>query len=247
MKRAIDGSLASYVTHLEVRDEIISRAPVTLSLAVGTTVIAVVLVLLVGVLSAAWAGRTGDRILALLSLGAMSIPTVWLLVELQYWLTEQVEVFPVGGWVPFVDDPRGWLKHALLPCFVSALPLVGVSGRLLRATMLDALQEDYVKTARAKGVPWRTIWTSHILRNGLLPVVSTVGLDFAGMAAGGLILTETVFDIPGVGQYAAQSVAALDLPPLIGVTLYAAATVVVLNTVVDLIYVWVDPRVRVTR
>ncbi len=127
-----------------------------------------------------------------------------------------------------------------------AVLFIGFYGRVLRSNMLDTINEDYVRTARAKGIAPRRMLVKHVLRNSLIPIVTLFGLDFAAVLGGGAILTETVFDLHGVGQYAAQSISNLDLPPIIGVTLYGAFFIVFFSTIVDLFYVYLDPRIRPT-
>jgi peptide/nickel transport system permease protein len=244
MGRLLDGSLTSYVTHTNVRDELLTRFPVTLTIAVGAAVIWVLLGTAMGVLAALWAGTARDHMLAALALVGLSVPVFWAAIELRYLLSDQLHLLPDGGYVPLLEDPVGWFTHAILPCFVTALGLIAVYSRVLRNTILDVMHEDYVRTARAKGLPEREIWRHHVLRNALLPIVTLLGLDFAAVLGGGTILVEAVFDMHGIGQYAADAVGTLDLPPLMAVTLYGAAIVVVINAAVDLLYAWVDPRVR---
>jgi peptide/nickel transport system permease protein len=134
----------------------------------------------------------------------------------------------------------------LLPWFCLSVLFIGFYGRVLRSNMLDSMHEDYVRTAKAKGLPPNSILRLHVLRNSLIPVVSLFALDFAAVLGGGAILTETVFDLHGVGWYAAQSVGDLDLPPIMGVTLYGAFFIVFFSAVADVAYAFLDPRIRPT-
>jgi peptide/nickel transport system permease protein len=247
MGRLLDGSLVSYVTHTNVQHELIRRFPVTLTIAAGAAVIWTLLGTLFGVLAALWAGTMRDHLLAGLALVGLSVPVFWAAIELRYILSFKLGVLPDGGYVSLVDDPFAWFTHAILPCFVTAMGAIAVYSRVIRNTILDVIHEDYVKTARAKGLSSRAIWTHHILRNALLPMVSLLGLDLAGTLAAGTILVEVVFDMHGLGQYAAGAIGTLDLPALMAVTLYGAAVVVILNTVVDLMYPLIDPRMRARR
>jgi peptide/nickel transport system permease protein len=132
----------------------------------------------------------------------------------------------------------------ILPWSVLAVLFIGFYGRVLRSNILDTINEDYVRTARAKGLNPRNVMLRHTLRNSLIPIVTLFGLDFAAVLGGGAILTETVFDLHGVGQYAAQSIGSFDLPPIMGVTLYGAFFIVFFNAIVDFLYAYLDPRIR---
>jgi peptide/nickel transport system permease protein len=134
----------------------------------------------------------------------------------------------------------------VLPCTTLAILFIGFYSRVMRSSVLDTMGEDFVRTARAKGLGERQVLLRHVLRNSAIPVVTLWGLDFGAVVAGGAILTETVFDLQGVGQYAAESVGLLDVPPVLAVTLFGAFFIVVLNTVVDIVYAALDPRIRVT-
>jgi len=136
--------------------------------------------------------------------------------------------------------------HLIMPWTVLAVLFIGFYGRVLRSNILDTINEDYVRTARAKGLPPRRVMVKHVLRNSLIPIVTLFGLDFAAVIGGSAILTETVFNLRGVGQYAADSVQSLDLPPIMGVTIYATFFIVLFSVVVDLLYAWLDPRIRPT-
>jgi peptide/nickel transport system permease protein len=131
-----------------------------------------------------------------------------------------------------------------MPWFALSVLFIGVYSRVLRSTILDTINDDYVRTARAKGLTERQVMVRHVLRNSLIPIVSLWGLDFAAVLGGGAILTETVFNLHGIGQYAAQSVQALDLPPVLVITLFLAITVVLIGALVDILYAVLDPRIR---
>jgi len=134
----------------------------------------------------------------------------------------------------------------ILPWCVLATLYIGVYSRVLRSNVLDTINDDYVRTARAKGLTERRVMIHHVLRNSLIPIVTLWGLDFGAVLGGGAILTETVFDLQGVGQYFAESVGALDVPPILAVTLFGAFFIVLLNTLVDILYAALDPRIRLT-
>jgi peptide/nickel transport system permease protein len=238
--------LRSFDTRTDVAAEIKKGIPATFSLCIGAAVIWLFFGILVGVLSAITAGRWSDRLITALALVGVSMPVAWLGIVLRYFLAEKPSnpVLPDGGYVGLTTDPVQWANHLIMPWFVLAVVFIGFYGRVLRSNMLDALNEDYVRTARAKGLSPRRVLLKHVLRNSMIPIVSLFGLDFAAVLGGGAILTETVFELRGVGWYAAQSVGALDLPPIMGVTLYGAFFIVVFSAIVDFIYVFLDPRIR---
>jgi peptide/nickel transport system permease protein len=238
--------LRSFDTRTDVAAEIKTGIPATFSLCIGAAVIWLFFGILVGVLSAITAGRWSDRLITALALVGVSMPVAWLGIVLRYFLAEKPNdpVFPDGGYVGLTTDPVQWANHLIMPWFVLAVIFIGFYGRVLRSNMLDAMNEDYVRTAKAKGLSPRRVLLKHVLRNSMIPIVSLFGLDFAAVLGGGAILTETVFELQGVGWYAAQSVGALDLPPIMGVTLYGAFFIVVFSAIVDFLYVFLDPRIR---
>ncbi len=246
MKKAFTNGLVSQTNQTSVDTQIWQGIPATFSLAVGAAVIWLLFGVLVGVFSAITAGRLSDRLITLLALTGISMPVFWLGLLSRYFLAEKNTWFPDGEYVGFTVSPTQWLFHLILPWFVLAVLFIGFYGRVLRGNILDTINEDYVRTARAKGVDPRRVLVKHVLRNSLIPIVTLFGLDFAAVLGGGAILTETVFDLHGVGQYAAQSISNFDLPPIIGVTLFGAFFIVFFSAVVDFLYAFLDPRIRPT-
>jgi peptide/nickel transport system permease protein len=244
MKLVFTGELISYENHTNVVEEIEAGIPATLSLCVGAAVIWMSLAILFGYLSAVRAGGLADRLLTILALIGISMPVFWLAGILLIYLTFKVELFPGGGYVGLTEDPVDWAYHLILPWVTLAVLYIGFYSRLLRSNMLDTMNEDHVRTARAKGLPEHRVRTRHVLRNSLIPIVTLFGLDFGAVVGGGAILTESLFDLHGVGQYAAEAVAKLDLPPLMAITLFGAFFIVFFNTLVDIAYAKLDPRVR---
>jgi peptide/nickel transport system permease protein len=245
LEKIFTADLISYTTQQDVIDEIQRGLPATLSLAFGAAMIWLFFGVLVGVISAITAGRWSDRTITILALVGISMPVFWLGILARYYLgPENAGVFPDGRYVPLTQNPAQWLYHLILPWFVLAVLFIGFYGRVLRSNFLDAMNEDYVRTAKAKGLsPWQ-VRIKHVLRNTMIPIVTLFGLDFAGVLGGGAILTETVFDLQGVGQFAARSVRSLDLPPIMAVTLLGAFFIVLFNAIVDFIYAYLDPRIR---
>jgi peptide/nickel transport system permease protein len=246
MEKVLDGSVISYSQQINVEHEIVQSLPPTISLALGAGVIWLVFGVLFGVLSAVHAGRSLDRGLTVLALLGVSTPVFFLGALLLYYLGYEWNVLPLGGYVPLTSDPWGWFTHMLMPWLVLSVSFIGVYSRLLRSSILDTLGEDYVRTARAKGLSERRVLIRHVLRNSLIGIVSLWGLDLAAVIGGGAIVIESVFDLHGVGQYAAESIGRLDVPPILVVTLFVAVAVVVLGTVVDILYAVLDPRIRLS-
>ncbi len=242
-----NNELISYSRRENVVDQIKQRLPATFSLAIGAAIIWLAFGVAVGMISAVRAGRLSDRMITILALIGISMPVFWLGIIARYYLgPENAGIFPDGDYVPLTQDPIGWFYHLLLPWMVLAVLFIGFYGRVLRSNILDTINEDYVRTARAKGLGPRRVLSKHVLRNSLIPIVTLFGLDFAGVIGGGAILTETVFEIDGVGQYAARSIRTLDLPPIMGVTILGAFFIVLFNVIVDLVYAYLDPRIRPT-
>jgi peptide/nickel transport system permease protein len=242
------GELVSYTSQQNVVDQIKQGIPATFSLTIGASIIWLFFGIVVGVVSAINAGKLSDRLITVLALIGISMPVFWLGIISRYYLAEGglVSWFPDGEYVPFTQSPVGWFSHLILPWLVLAVLFIGFYGRVLRGNILDTINEDYVRTAKAKGLPPHRILVKHTLRTSMIPIITLFGLDFAAVLGGGAILTETVFDLHGVGQYAAQSINNFDLPPIMGVTLYGAFFIVFFSILVDLFYAYLDPRIRPT-
>ena len=248
MKSLFSGSLVSYSSQLNVVDQIKSGIPATFSLCIGAAIIWLFFGILVGVIAAMTAGRWPDTAITILALIGISMPVFWLGIIARYFFAQghPFAFLPDGGYVPFTDNPWQWFTHLLMPWWVLAILFIGFYGRVLRSNILDTINEDYVRTAKAKGLPQKRVMVKHVLRNSLIPIVTLFGLDFAAVIGGAAILTETVFDLKGVGWYAAQAVQTLDLPPIIGVTIYATFFIVLFSVLVDVAYAYLDPRIRPT-
>jgi peptide/nickel transport system permease protein len=244
MKLTLTGELVSYSNELNVSEQIWEGLPATLSLCLGAAVIWMFFGLLFGYLSAVHAGRFVDRLLTILAVIGVSMPVVLLAPACLYFLAIETDLFPTGGYVPLTEDPLEWAYHLVLPWTSLAVLFAGFYSRVLRSNMIEAMEEDHVRTARAKGLGERQVRLRHVLRNSLIPIVTLFGLDFAAAMAGAAIITEAIFNLQGVGQYAADSIANLDLPPIMGVTLFGAFFVVLFNTLVDIAYAYLDPRIR---
>ncbi len=236
----------SFKNHLPVWPDITSRITVTLSLAIGAAVIWLVAGVTVGVISALKRGSVVDRISMTIALAGVSLPIFFtgLLAKAIFvygpsWLNLYTDI----TYVPFTQNPLDWAENLFLPWVTLAFLYAALYARLTRAGMLDTMSEDYIRTARAKGLTERRVIFKHGLRSALTPIVTIFGLDF-GLLLGGALLTETVFNLPGIGQYAYIAITNNDLPQILGVTLVAAFFVVFANLLVDIVYAVVDPRVR---
>ncbi len=243
MKLIFTGQVISYTQQLNVLDQLIHYLPVTASLAIGAGIIWLSMGILFGLLSAWRAGRWLDRALTVLSMIGVSMPVFFLGAVLSYYIGDKWGILPAGDYVS-ISQPWEWFKHLIMPWFALSVLFIGVYSRVLRSTILDTINDDYVRTAKAKGLTERQVMVRHVLRNSLIPIISLFGLDFAAVIGGGAILTETVFNLHGIGQYAAQSVQALDIPPVLVITMFGAFTVVLIGAIVDVLYAVLDPRIR---
>ena len=248
MKSLFTGSLKSYSSQLNVVEQIKSGIPATFSLCIGAGIIWLFFGILVGLISAVKAGQWSDRVITVFALVGISLPVFWLGLMARYVFAQDhpFSFMPDGEYVPITDNPWQWFVHLLMPWLVLAVLFIGFYGRVLRSNILDTINEDYIRTAKAKGLPYRRVLVKHVLRTSLIPIVTLFGLDFAAVIGGSAILTETVFDLKGVGWYAAQAVQDLDLPPIMGVTIYATFFIVLFSVLVDLAYAYLDPRIRPT-
>jgi peptide/nickel transport system permease protein len=249
LKQLFTGQLKSYSNQTNVVQQIKEGIPATFSLAIGAGVIWLFFGILVGTISGVTAGGVSDRFITAGAIIGISLPVAWLGLLLRYFFAGEggyFAWFPDGGYVPLTQDPVQWFYHLLLPWFTLALLFIGFYGRVLRANILENINEDFVRTAKAKGLTSSRILVKHTLRASLIPIVTLFGLDFAAVLGGGAIITEVVYSIQGVGWYAAQAIAAEDLPPLMGVTLFGAMFIVVFSLIVDVLYAYLDPRIRLT-
>jgi peptide/nickel transport system permease protein len=233
-------------------DAIKRTLPVTVSLTLGGAVLWLLLAFPIGLLSALRPRSLLDRVLMMLVLAGVSAHPVWLGLMLSYFFGVKWHVFPIGGYCDLhyhpdtgstCGGPRFWAYHMFLPWLTFALLFAALYARMIRASLLEALEEDYVRTARAKGAGTVRVLRGHVLRNALLPIVTMLGMDI-GIAFGGALFIESVFQLPGMGRLLVRSLATEDLPMIMGVVLVVSMVVVVANLVVDILYSVLDPRVR---
>ncbi|MDH4439623.1 MAG: ABC transporter permease [Rhizobium sp.] len=252
MKRLfITQDLTSFVNRgYRIVPAVVAAAPVTLSLVAGAAVLWIVGGIFVGVLAALTRDTLIDRGLMALALIGVSMPVYWLgemmnlLSQSRFHDTWLFSWVPALGYKPLMQDPIGWLKTLVIPWFTLAALYIGIYGRVLRANLVEAYQEDFIRTARAKGLSPARVMLRHALRTSLIPFVTMFGLDFGVLVGGAALLTEVVFGLNGVGRLTYQALLNLDLPMILGTVMYASFFVVIANALVDVVYVLIDPRVR---
>ncbi|MEU0068681.1 ABC transporter permease [Streptomyces sp. NPDC006332] len=246
----VDRDLESFVNRgLRVIPQILQATPVTLSLVIGAALIWMTAGIIMGTAAAALRGKAADPLIMLVGVVGVSLPAYWL-GEVVNLITQKQLHDSVFSWVPppgyvgLSQDAGQWALHMLFPWLTLALLYAGIYARLLRGEVVTALDEDYVRTARAKGLSERRILVRHALRCSLIPIVSLFGLDFGALVGGAALLTEVVFGLPGIGKLTFDALQNLDLPVIMGTVLYAAFFVVLANALVDILYARLDPRAR---
>jgi peptide/nickel transport system permease protein len=251
MKRIfITRNLVSYSDQgVLVVPEIFAAAPATLSLVFGAAAIWIIMAIAMGVAAARLRGRIYDPILMILALIGVSTPVFWLGQVINL-ITQNKLHSSVFSWVPplgytsFTTSPGLWFEGLIFPWITLSILYIGFYARVLRANLLEIQSEDYVRTARAKGLSERRVLVRHTLRTSMITFVSLFGLDFGALVGGGAILTEVVFGIHGVGYLTYQALTNLDLPTIMATVIYGGFFIVLANTLVDIAYAWLDPRVR---
>jgi peptide/nickel transport system permease protein len=251
-KLFISRDLESFVNRgAKVIPEVTDAAPVTLSLVLGAAVIWVVLSIAMGLLAAVFRATPIDSLVMIVGLIGISMPVFWLGEVVNLLSQSRLHdsfVFswvPPLGYTPLTESPVGWFKSLLLPWLTLSVLYIGIYARVLRSSVIEAQEQDYVRTARAKGLTERRVLLRHSLRTSLIVFVSLFGLDFGALVGGGALLTEVVFGLHGVGWLTYDSLQNFDLPVIMAAVMYAAFFVVAANALVDLVYAWLDPRVRV--
>jgi peptide/nickel transport system permease protein len=238
-----------YYNHVPVTTTIRAAFPITLSLVIGAAILWLLMGLATGILSAVKTRSLLDRTFTTQALFFYSMPTfvlglLFILILYSFLTTHHLPIFPApDNWVPFSQNPLTWAHILILPWFTIALVSAATYTRLTRGSMLDVFGEDYIRTARSKGMPERRVIIRHNLRASLTPIVTQFGLD-VGTLIGGAVITENVFGLPGLGFTAIRAIQEQDLPLIMGIVLVASAGVVIANMVVDIFYAVLDPRVR---
>ena len=241
----------SFANRQQVNDIVIAAAPVTASLVFGGAITWLLLSLPIGILSALRPRSLLDRASMTFVLIGISAHPVWLGLIFLYLFAFKIHAFPLGEYCNMFNPPPGatcagpvqWFYHLLLPWFTYSILFAALYVRMIRANVMETLNEDYVRTARAKGAPESRVMRSHVLRNAMLPVVTMLGMDIA-LGLGGAIFTENIYDLPGLGRQLRLSLDNFDLPITQGVVVFATLAIIIFNLVVDLLYAWIDPRIR---
>jgi peptide/nickel transport system permease protein len=254
MKRLfISRDLVSYGNQaLEVVPAIWAAAPVTFSLVIGAAFLWFVMSILLGVLAVTFKGTIVDPLIMILALIGISMPVFWL-GEMVNLITQDrlhdtflFSWVPPLGYVPLTEDPWQWFLHLIFPWITLSILYIGFYARVLRADLLENENEDYVRTARAKGLSPKRVLVRHMLRNSLITFVSLAGLDLGVLIGGGALLTEVVFSLPGVGRLTYNALLSLDLPVIMATVIYGAFFITIMSAVIDIVYARLDPRIRPT-
>jgi peptide/nickel transport system permease protein len=254
LNHVVHGNLGESLRYnVPVRDQIQRSVPITLSLIIGGTIVWLLIAFPIGIISALYPRSMLDKGLMAIVLIGISAHPVWLGLVFSYVFGYKLHAFPIAGYCDLVYDPstsanqcggpRFWAYHMVLPWFTFALLFAAFYARMIRATLLETMDEDYVRTARAKGAgEWRVL-RKHVLRNALLPVVAMLSMDMVVISLTGVIFIETVYQLPGLGTTLYQALTTSDMPVLVGVALVICIAVTVINLVADIVYTLVDPRV----
>jgi peptide/nickel transport system permease protein len=239
----------SFANRQEVNEIVLDAAPVTASLVFGAVIVWMSIALPIGILSALRPRSLLDRIAMVAVLIGISAHPVWIGLILAYFVGFKLGWTPITGYCDFINPatdcggPVEWAHALVLPWITLAILYAALYVRMIRANTMETLNEEYVRTARAKGAPERVVMRSHVLRNAMLPVVTMLGMDI-GLVLGGAIFTETVFSLPGLGQTALQAYNNFDLPVVQGIVVFGTLMIIIFNLMVDLMYAVIDPRIR---
>jgi peptide/nickel transport system permease protein len=240
----------SFFNRQSVNTLVLQAAPVTASLVIGGAILWMLIAIPVGILSALRPRSMLDRASMTFVLIGISAHPVWIGLIFAYFIGFKWSITPITGYADFINPPLGeaggpvqWAYHLVLPWMTFAILFAALYVRMIRANVLETMNEDYVRTARAKGAPESRVLRSHILRNAMLPVVTMLGMDI-GIALGGAVFTETVYSLPGLGRTAVGALFNYDTPTVMGVIVFACTAIIILNLIVDLLYAVIDPRIR---
>jgi peptide/nickel transport system permease protein len=242
MKGIFTGSVECYFGCANVRSAFLDRLPVTFWVVVGAGLIAIALGTCLALVCVRHHGRRLDHAIVRAAAILSSVPSLVLAALLWTYLCRRDDLFPFEGYVGLTADPLRWAWHLVLPWLAAGLPFAGAYALIIRASLLETRSENWVRAARAKGLPERTVVRRHVLRNGLAPTVGVWGLDLSHAFGGFILYVETVFGIPGVGQLTEQSLSGLDLPPVVALAIWLAVVVVVISAVIDVLAAAIDPR-----
>ena len=244
MEGIISGEVDCYYSCGGLRQAFFEALPVTFWLVAGAAVIAVTLGVALALVCVRHQGRLLDRAITSAATVAYSVPSLVLAAVLWAFLAYKWQIFPQDGYVGLTENPAKWAWHLLLPWIAAALPFAGAYVQVVRASLLDAANEEWARAARARGLSEKRVLRRHVLRNALIPPISIWGLDFSHAFGGFALYVEVIFGIPGVGGLAAQTLEGFDLPPIVGMAVWLALVVVLVSALVDILLAWLDPRTR---
>ena len=240
----------SFFSRQPVNDLVLRAAPVTASLVLGGALLWMLVAIPIGVLSALRPRSLLDRASMTFVLIGISAHPVWIGLIFAYFIGYKWGITPITGYADFINPPPGepggpiqWAYHLILPWMTFAILFAALYVRMIRANVLETMNEDYVRTARAKGAPESLVLRKHILRNAMLPIVTMLGMDI-GLALGGAVFTESIYSLPGLGRTSIQALNNYDTPTVMGVIVFATVAIIIFNLIVDLLYAWIDPRIR---
>ena len=244
MKGIIGGDVSCFYGCGNLRRAFFDGLPVTISLVFGAAVIAIGLGVGLGLVCVRNRGRLLDRVISTGAVAAYSVPSLVLAAVMWTFLSYKWQVFPLDGYTPLTENPLEWAYHLLLPWIAAAIPFAGAYVQVVRSALLESIDEEWVRTARAKGLSEKQVLRRHVLRNALISPISLWGLDFSHAFGGFILYVEVIFGLPGIGTLTALTLEGFDLPPIVGMAVWLALVVVTFSAVADLVVAWLDPRVR---
>jgi peptide/nickel transport system permease protein len=246
LKDAVQGDLGeSLYTKRSVSDEIRRRFPITFSVAIGAILISLTLGTIAGILAGLRQGRPTDRAVTVFTSAGLAIPSFWLALMLVVLFSVNLRWLDSIGYVNFTDDPYQWARHLIMPWIALGIGAAATVARQVRGALVDVLDQDYIRTARSKGIAGHQVIAKHALKNAAMPALTVLGIQFAYLL-GGTVIIESIFSIPGLGTYIVSAISGRDLPVIQGTVLMMAVIFVLLNLLVDILYAVVNPKVRVS-
>jgi len=244
MEGIFNGDVECFYGCGSLRTAFFDALPVTFWLVFGAALISIGLGVGLALICVRYRGKWQDRAILTAAAAAYSVPSIVLAALFWAFLAYKWGLFPEEGYVPLTENPFDWFRHLILPWIASALPFAGAYVQFVRASLLQTVDEDWVRTARAKGLAEKQVIRRHVLRNGLIPPVNVWGLDFSHAFGGFALYVEVIFGLPGIGLLTAETLGSFDLPPIVGLAIYLAIVVVLASAIVDVIVAWLDPRLR---
>jgi peptide/nickel transport system permease protein len=244
MQNLVNGTVDCYYGCGNLRESFLAALPVTVSLVLGAALLSVGLGMWLALICVRHRGRWPDRVITSAAAAVYSVPSIVVAALLWAFVARKSGVFPDEGYVGLRTNPFEWARHLVLPWIAAGLPFAGAYVMVVRAALLNAVNEDWVRTARAKGLSEKKLLRRHVLRTGLIPPVNVWGLDFSHAFGGFALYVEAIFGLPGIGMLTADTIGTFDLPPIVGLAIYLAIVVSLAGALVDIVVAWLDPRIR---